>query len=168
MFTCQILQYDCISFILESDHPLTPFFIHLNVLYFRFCFISLCHSLSPSCFAPWACDKCAHSEVSEVSLFQGCVITFNPVPFLVSSLRQSKKLFSGTVTGGVGSDNMWSHSEFLSNLSHLSSHPEEGEGQVEVLRRWVTVLYPPTFRKTSAYRSISGQRKRKANKSRNA
>lgn len=27
MFTCQILQYDCISFILQSDHPHTPFFI---------------------------------------------------------------------------------------------------------------------------------------------
>ena len=83
--------------------------------------------------------KCLYSTL-------GCVITFNPVPFLVSSLRQSKKLFSGTVTGSVGSDNMWSNSEFLSNFSHLSSHPEEGEGQVEVLRRWETVLtYPPTL-----------------------
>lgn len=89
--------------------------------------------------------KCLYSTL-------GCVITFNPVPFLVRSLRQSKKLFYGTITGGVGSDNMWSHSEFLSNLSRLSSHPEEEEGQVEVLRRWETVLtYLPTFRETSAY-----------------
>lgn len=69
----------------------------------------------------------------------GCVITFNPVPFLSWSASQRRMLFSAVFTDSVRRD-MESNSCPTSLISSLRSLR-----QVEVLRRQEIVLTCPAF-----------------------
>lgn len=118
-----------VCFVSASYHPPTWLHSPLSVLLLSPIFLR--DTFSPSCFAPWACDKCACSEVSEASFTLDCVITFNPIPALCCCVSEG--------CCSIFIKSVWGETRLLSPRGRR-------ERQVRMVRRRQCVLTFPSLR----------------------
>lgn len=136
------------------------FFTHLYLSCFFFAlFLCAIYFLPPALLPELVTNVPVQRLVKHLYSTLGCVITFNPLPFLFCSLSQRRRLFSSVFSGNV-SRGMGSNSCSTSLISG-------GRWRCEETRDCVYLSSLPSGRHLFIYPSLAKE-SRKGNKTRNA